>query len=111
MVGTGVTVRMFVVKRSEVLDKTAPAEFEASGKFITSSLGDEPEFPEQFHEALVYNVIAKGYEMIPSRESFTAAGYWLGKYFEIIKKAKAFADNNQVYGARKVTVNATTGIL
>ena len=111
VVGTGVTVRMFVVKRSEVLDKTAPAEFEASGKFITSSLGDEPEFPEQFHEALVYNVIAKGYEMIPSKESFTAAAYWYAKYFEIVKKSKAFADNNQVYGQRKITVHPTVGII
>ena len=107
--GNGVTVRMYVTKRSEVLDSSS--EFEASGKFITSSLDDEPEFPEQFHEALVYNVIAKGYEMIPSKESFTAAGYWQSKYYEVMKKAKAFADNNQVYGSRKVMVNPTIGIM
>ena len=107
--GTGVTVRMYVTKRAEVLDKSS--EFESSGQFITSSLDDEPEFPEQFHEALVNNAIAKGYEMIPSKESFTAAAYWYAKYFEFLKKAKAFADNNQVYGQRKVMVNPTIGIL
>ena len=107
--GTGVTVRMYVTKRAEVLDKSS--EFESSGQFITSSLDDEPEFPEQFHEALVNNAIAKGYEMIPSKESFTAAAYWYAKYFEFLKKGKAFADNNQVYGSRKVMVNPTIGII
>ena len=107
--GTGVTVRMYVTKIAEVLDKSS--EFESSGQFITSSLDDEPEFPEQFHEALVYNAIAKGYEMIPSKESFTAAAYWYAKYFEFLKKGKAFADNNQVYGSRKVMVNPTIGII
>ena len=106
--GTGVTVRMYVTKKAEVLNRAN--EFESSGKFITTSLDDEPEFPEQFHEALVNNVIAKGYEMIPSKDSYQAATYWFAKYFEAVKKGKAFADGNQVYGIRRVTVNPTIGI-
>ena len=108
--GTGVSVRLMVTKKAEVIDRDSN-ELESSGKFIVTNLDDEPEFAEQFHEALVNYVIHKGYEFIPTKEGLTNAGYWYGKYFEIVKKAKAFSDNNRVYGPRRVSVHPTTGII
>jgi hypothetical protein len=108
--GSGVTVRVMAIKKAEVIDKSAN-ELESDGKFISSNLNDEPEFASQFHNALVSYAISKGYEMIPSKEGLQAATYWFGQYSMDVKKAKAFADNNQVYGPRKVGVNPTTGII
>ena len=108
--GTGVTVRIMAIKKAEVLNKSGN-ELESSGKFQAGSLSDEPEYASQFHEALVSYAISKGYEMIPSKEGLSAAQYWMQQYFISVKKAKAFADNNQVYGPRKVGVNPVTGIL
>ena len=108
--GTGVTVRVMAIKKAEVIDKSAN-ELESDGKFVTSNLNDEPEFPGQFHDALVSYAIAKGYERVPSKDALQLAAYHQGQYMIKVKKAKAYADNNQVYGPRKVSVNPTTGII
>lgn len=108
--GTGVTVRVMAIKKAEVIDNSAN-ELESSGKFNTSNLNDEPEYASQFHNALVSYAISKGYEMVPSKDNLQAAAYWFGQYTMDLKKAKAFADNNQVYGPRKISVNPTTGII
>ena len=108
--GDGVVIRIYCSKKSEVLDKDAGAT-NSSGKFNTSSLDDEPEFPEQFHEALVFYAIARGYELMPSKTALQMAQYFGVKYFETVKKAKAFADGGQVYGIKKVVVDGTLGII
>lgn len=108
--GTPIVVRIYASKKAEVLDRSAN-ELTADGKFLVTNLEDEPEFPEQFHDCLVDYAVYKGFELIPTGESLQVAQYWWGKYFEKVRKAKAFADGGQVYGIRKVAVNGTQGII
>ena len=46
-----------------------------------------PEIPEQYHEALVFRVIAAGYE-IPPNQNMQAAMYFEAKYQKAIKDAR-----------------------
>jgi hypothetical protein len=100
--GTSVKARLFVTKKAEVAD---------GGKFVVTDLDDYPEFPEQFHESLVYYIVAKGYEKKPVKEMLELAGYWWQRYLTGVSEARAFADTNQVGGPRIATTNSVTGIL
>jgi len=108
--GDGVVVRLYCSKKAEVLDRDGGAT-NSSGKFTTSGLDDEPEYPEQFHEALVHYAIARGYELMPSKQALNMAQYFNIRYFEVVKKAKAFSDGGQVYGIKKAIVDGTMGII
>jgi len=101
--GTGSTVRLFVTKKAEIKNGT--------GKFTDTGLTEEPEFPEQYHEAMIAYVIWKGYEKMPNPEMIKLAQYWRGRYEEIVYNARAFANENRVYGPKQLKYDVLSGIL
>jgi len=94
-----VQVRLFCIKKAEVLDR-AGGETAPSGKFISTNMDDEPEFPTQFHRALVYYVISKLYESNP--ELFKLSQVFDAKYKEYKDRAHRFVGNKRFYGPKQV---------
>lgn len=86
-------IRLYVTKRAE----TAPGD----GQFVASSQTDSPEFPVQFHEAIVLYAVMRAYEVDP--ETIKVADYWMQRYQDGIRDGKRWADENNVYGFKKVT--------
>jgi hypothetical protein len=87
------TVRLYVTKRAE----TAPG----SGQFESTGPSETPEFPVQFHEALVFFTIMRGYER--DARTIPLAEYWMRRYIDVCKDGKRWADSNNVYGFKKIT--------
>ena len=65
-----------------------------------NGLEDEPEFPEQFHEALVDKVIQHGYEKTP--ETLKVAQYWEVKYSQKVREGLAYASKGRIGGFKKI---------
>ena len=60
---------------------------------------EEPDIPEEWHEALVNYAVSKGYEMSPS--TIQPAGYFMQRYGETVmecKKYKAKLNDDSSYG-------------
>ena len=50
---------------------------------------EEPDIPEEWHEALVNYAVSKGYEMNPS--TIQPAGYFMQRYTEVVTECKKTA--------------------
>jgi len=104
------TVRVFCIKKAEVFTieeevlGTAP-----SGKFHDGEMNDQPEFPKQFHRALVYYVIAKGYEANPQLMKLSEV--FETKYREYKDKACKFVNNKRFYGPKQLKSNRVWGVM
>lgn len=60
---------------------------------------EEPDIPEEWHEALVNYAVSKGYEMNP--QTIQPAGYFMQRYGESVmecKKDKAKLNDDSSYG-------------
>jgi hypothetical protein len=77
------TIRLHIVKTDE--------DFVASGSGIT--LTESPAIPEEFHEALTYLVIAKGYEQTPA--GMQQAIYFRNLWREEINECKRYANKGR----------------
>ena len=91
-------VRIFCIKKAEVLDRVG-GETVPSGQFVKTNMDDEPEFPRQFHRALVYYVIARGYELKP--ELMKMSQIFDQKYIEQKDKAHRYVGNKRYYGPKQ----------
>ena len=69
---------------------------------VLSALQDQPEFPEEFHEALVSKVIQHGYERLGDPNMLKVAQYWEAKYLQKVREGMAFAAKDKVGGFKKV---------
>ena len=56
-------------------------------------VNESPAIPEEFHEALTYYAIAKGYETKP--DTLQAATYWRGLWREQISEGKRYANKGR----------------
>ena len=63
--------------------------------FTSTSAGPLGHIPTQFHEALVFKVIAMGYKTPPSMD-VSIAQYFDMEYDKIIKEGKKFARSNYI---------------
>ena len=81
----------------------------ASGKFIATNMSDMPEFPEQFHRALVYYAISRGYEKSPEMMKLTDV--FEAKYRAYKDQAHRYVNNKRFYGPKQVKTNRVFGIL
>tara|TARA_R100000742_G_C4259384_1_gene77217 strand:+ start:695 stop:1108 length:414 start_codon:yes stop_codon:yes gene_type:complete len=69
----------------------------------TSAIGytESPSIPEEFHEAITYYAIAKGYEKVPEGKGLNQAMYFRRLYREMVNEAKKNA-NRERSGAYSV---------
>ena len=67
-----------------------------------SALTDKPEFPEEFHEALVDKVIQHGYEKTGDVNMLNIAKYWQTKYMLKVREGIAYAAKGKVGGFKKI---------
>ncbi|MBC8225742.1 MAG: hypothetical protein H8E74_01205 [Gammaproteobacteria bacterium] len=105
-----VTIRVFCIKKAEVLTESEKlAGTAASGKFTSTGMDDVPEFPSQFHRALVYYVISKGYENNP--ELIKLSEVFEAKYRNKKDEAHRYVGGNRFYGAKQVKTNPGWGIM
>ena len=65
----------------------------STDEYTSSTLGPLGDIPVQFHEALVYKVIAMGYKTPPAMQ-IDLAQYFDLEYDKIIKQAKKYARSN-----------------
>tara|TARA_Y100001973_G_scaffold41744_1_gene62359 strand:- start:2764 stop:3183 length:420 start_codon:yes stop_codon:yes gene_type:complete len=63
--------------------------------FNNASAGPLGHIPTQFHEALVYKVIAMGYKTPPAMD-INIAQYFDMEYEKVVKQAKKFARSNYI---------------
>ena len=63
--------------------------------FESTTAGPLGHLPTQFHEALVYKVIAMGYKTPPAMDIATAQ-YFDMEYDKIVKEGKKFAKSNYI---------------
>mgnify|MGYP001339804570 FL=1 len=70
-------------------DKIVESDFE------NTSAGPLGHIPTQFHEALVYKVIAMGYKTPPTMD-INIAQYFDMEYEKVVKQAKKFARSNYI---------------
>tara|TARA_R100000152_G_C6775599_1_gene204110 strand:- start:81 stop:500 length:420 start_codon:yes stop_codon:yes gene_type:complete len=63
--------------------------------FDNTSAGPLGHIPTQFHEALVYKVIAMGYKTPPAMD-INIAQYFDMEYEKVVKQAKKFARSNYI---------------
>ena len=77
------TVNVHAVKLDE--------DFVASGSGI--NMTESPDIPEEFHDALTYFAIARGYELNP--QTLPAARYWRALWKEQISEGKSYANKNR----------------
>tara|TARA_Y100000401_G_C8322563_1_gene226280 strand:+ start:499 stop:918 length:420 start_codon:yes stop_codon:yes gene_type:complete len=70
-------------------DKIVESDFE------NTSAGPLGHIPTQFHEALVYKVIAMGYKTPPAMD-INIAQYFDMEYEKVVKQAKKFARSNYI---------------
>ena len=56
-------------------------------------MDESPAIPEEFHDALTYYAIAKGYEMNP--QTIQAAVYWRELWGEQLSAAKSYANKGR----------------
>ena len=77
------TVNVHAVKLDE--------DFVASGSGI--NMTESPDIPEEFHDALTYFAIARGYELNP--QTLPASSYWRALWKEQISEGKSYANKNR----------------
>jgi hypothetical protein len=65
----------------------------STGEYSSSTLGPLGDIPLQFHEALVFKVIAMGYKTPPALQ-IDLAQYFDLEYEKVIKQAKKYARSN-----------------
>tara|TARA_R110002020_G_scaffold444956_1_gene656660 strand:- start:1996 stop:2418 length:423 start_codon:yes stop_codon:yes gene_type:complete len=63
--------------------------------FINTSAGPLGHIPTQFHEALVFKVIAMGYKTPPAMD-INVAQYFDMEYDKVVKQGKKFARSNYI---------------
>lgn len=103
-------IRVMCIKKAEVVTQAEKdSGTAASGKFNSSQMSDMPEFPEQFHRALVYYAISKGYELKP--DLIKLSEVFGSKYKEYKDKAHKYVGNKRFYGSKQVKSNRTWGIM
>ena len=68
----------------------------------TIGMDESPNIPEEFHEALVFKAIQKGYELKLGQDPklFNVAAYWRAGYDKILKEGVRYA-NNERYSSGK----------
>jgi len=88
------TFRMHVVRK-------ARKNGGASGEEL-SAITDSPEFPEQFHEALVNKVIQHGYEKTGDVNMLNVAKYWERKYLDKVHDGIIYASKDRVGGFKRM---------
>ena len=74
------TVTLYVIKNGD--------EFITEDSGSTGQIGylEEPDIPEEWHEAILNYAISKGYELEPS--TIQQAGYFMTRYNEVVSEAK-----------------------
>mgnify|MGYP003627836703 FL=1 len=65
---------------------------------LTDNLDDSPEIPDQFHEALVYKVIADLYKIPGDTFNLQLAQYYDQMFDSQVREGKKFASRNKVGG-------------
>ena len=81
------TVNMFAVKKDDT--------FVSSDTGSTGEIGlnESPNIPAEFHEAIAYNAISKGYELSP--ETLQIIPYWDAKFQKAVAEGKKYANTNR----------------
>ena len=69
---------------------------------VLETTAHSPEFPEEFHEALVNKVIQHGYEKTGDVNMLNVAKYWEGKYMLKVREGIANSAKGKVGGFKKV---------
>ena len=95
-------VRLHVVKKAGRVGDEGNA-----GKM--TELTHEPEFPTEFHEALVMYAIFKGYER--SADGLENAQYFKAEYLKKVLEGQRYTGIGRYGGPSQVTVNKKLGIL
>ena len=74
------TVTLYVVKNGDT--------FIESDSGLTGQIGylEEPDIPEEWHDAILNYAVAKGYELNP--EGMSQAGYFMTRYNELVSECK-----------------------
>ncbi len=77
------TVTLYVIKNGDT--------FIESDSGLAGQIGylEEPDLPEEWHEAILNYAIGKGYELRP--DSIPQAGYYMTRYNELVSEAKRSA--------------------
>tara|TARA_B100001094_G_C18162333_1_gene790058 strand:- start:1793 stop:2176 length:384 start_codon:yes stop_codon:yes gene_type:complete len=65
---------------------------------LTDDLTTSPEIPEQFHESLVYKVIADMYRLPGDSLNLELAAYFDQMYMAQVREGKKYASRNKVSG-------------
>lgn len=86
--GTGKTAYAHVVKYDEDFIATA-----GTGGTDGIRLGESPNIPEEFHEALANFVIARGYEL--KKDGIPQAQYFRSLFNESIREGKKYTNQNR----------------
>jgi len=81
------TVNMFIIKKAD------PFVSSDEGGEDETGLNESPNIPSEFHEAIAYNAISKGYEFKP--ETLQLAPYWDTKFQRAIAEGKRYANTNK----------------
>jgi hypothetical protein len=65
-------------------------------------MDETPAIPEQFHEALVYKALQKGYEIKLGRDPrlFNVAAYYRKGFEDMVKDGKRYANNERISGGK-----------
>ena len=92
------TVNVHAVKRDE--------DFVASGTGI--ALAESPAIPTEFHDALAYYAISKGYEKSP--EGIAQAKYFKGEFFRYVKEGIEFASTGRTSSTARAVANSVASI-
>ena len=68
---------------------------------LTTTLADVPGIPEEFHDALVFRAVQRGYEvkMSQSPEMVKNASYFQGGFDKIVAEGKKYANLNRTGGS------------
>ena len=79
----GLTITLYTIKNGDTFIE------DESG--LTGQIGylEEPDIPEEWHDAILSYAIAKGYELEPS--TIQQAGYFMSRYNELVMECKKSA--------------------
>ena len=65
-------------------------------------MDDSPSIPEEFHDALVFKAVQKGYELKLGKDPklFNVAAYWRAGYDKLVKEGLQYANNERISSGR-----------
>jgi len=66
---------------------------------FTTTLSETPEYPSQFHEALIFKVMQR---LAAQEKDFKMSSYWRSEYREMLREAKRYVNKGRVSGYQGV---------